>query len=141
MTPTPSTPPEVFAAGGVPWRRDGDTVQVMLVHRPRYDDWTLPKGKLDDHEDFATAATREVLEETGVSGALGEDLGEAHYVDHRGRHKVVRWWAIEALSVAVAEDTHEVDEQRWMTLDEARDLLTYLSDVEVLERFRATVLD
>ena len=83
----------VRAAGGVVWRRT-DTVEVLLVHRPRYDDWSMPKGKLDDGESFEDAAVREVEEETGIRAALGEDLGEVRYVDHKGRDKVVRWWAM-----------------------------------------------
>ncbi|HUG83821.1 MAG TPA: NUDIX hydrolase [Euzebya sp.] len=137
----PTTPPEVRAAGGVVWRpHDLDTVHVLLVHRPRYDDWSLPKGKLDDGEDFATAAVREIAEETGVTGHLGPDLGEVRYIDHRGRPKVVRWWALEAVDVGPPDDTDEVDELRWLPLEAAGRLLTYPTDVEVLGRFRGTVL-
>lgn len=131
---------EVRAAGGVVWRREGNTTSVLLVHRPRYDDWSLPKGKLDEGEDFATAAVREIAEETGVTGDLGPELGEVHYIDHHGRPKVVRWWALEARSTGMPEDSEEVDELRWLPLEGARDLLSYPTDVEVLERFRATVL-
>lgn len=65
------------------------------MHRPRYDDWSFPKGKLDPGESFADAARREVLEETGLVGELGPALPESRYVDHRGRSKVVRWWLLE----------------------------------------------
>lgn len=138
-------PAEVRAAGGVVWRRSADgTVEVLLVHRPRYDDWSMPKGKLDPGEDFATAAVREVAEETGVDAALGEDLGEVRYTDHKGRPKVVRWWAMHAPDAPDAEDLtsqdpDEVDAMRWVPLGETAAVLTYPLDIEVLSRFRATV--
>ena len=146
--PADPATPRVRAAGGVVWRQADDTVQVLLVHRPRYDDWSMPKGKLDDGESFEDAAVREVEEETGISAALGADLGEVRYVDHKGRDKVVRWWAMEADRSRTGEtdvehldpmDAEEVDELRWVPLDNADALLTYPLDVEVLGRFRATV--
>ncbi|WP_341253402.1 NUDIX hydrolase [Euzebya pacifica] len=137
----------VRAAGGVVWRRT-DTVEVLLVHRPRYDDWSMPKGKLDDGESFEDAAVREVEEETGIRAALGEALGEVRYVDHKGRDKVVRWWAMEAdrerngdtdVTELQPMDPDEVDQLRWVSLADADALLTYPLDVEVMGRFRATV--
>lgn len=130
----------VRAAGGVVWRDTADGPVVLLVHRPRYDDWSMPKGKLDDGETFEAAAVREVREETGVIADLGPDLGEVRYTDHRGRSKVVRWWAMQAVGEAGApEDDEEVDELRWVGVDRAADLLSYDLDVEVLDRFRATL--
>ena len=137
----------VRAAGGVVWRRTA-TVEVLLVPRPRYDDWSMPKGKLDDGESFEDAAVREVEEETGIRAALGEDLGEVRYVDHEGRDKVVRWWTMAAdrerngdMDAAQLQpmDADEVDELRWVSLADADALLTYPLDVEVMGRFRATV--
>ncbi|CAN5219771.1 NUDIX hydrolase [soil metagenome] len=132
----------VTAAGGVVWRpRTGPhDVEVLLVHRPRYDDWSLPKGKLDHGETFESAALREIAEETGVHGELGTDLGEVRYTDHRGRPKVVRWWAVRGDAIGTPEDTDEVDEMRWLTPDEAAALLSYPTDAEVLDRFRATLI-
>ena len=81
-----STPPAASSSA---------TAQVCLVHRPRYDDWTLPKGKLDRGESFEDAALREVWEETGLRCRLGEELEPARYRDHKGRPKLVRYWAME----------------------------------------------
>lgn len=133
--------PEVLAAGGVVWRTrlDGGPVEVLLVHRPRYDDWSLPKGKVDAGESLEEAALREVEEETGVRGRLGADLGEVRYVDSRGRDKLVRWWAIRAEDVPerlAAADPAEVDEVRWVALDEAAGVTRYDTDRTVLDRFR-----
>lgn len=130
---------EVRAAGGVVLdNRDGVT-HVLVVHRPRYDDWSLPKGKLDDGETFEAAALREIAEETGVVGRLGADLGQVAYVDHKGRPKVVRWWAVEAEAFGEPTDTDEVDEMRWVAPEDAEELLTYASDSGVVASFRATV--
>ena len=79
---------EVLAAGGVV-RRDG---RILLVHRPKYDDWTLPKGKLDAGEGFEEAALREVEEETGFRCELGDELEPTAYTDGKGREKLVRYW-------------------------------------------------
>jgi 8-oxo-dGTP diphosphatase len=117
-------PEEVQAAGGVVVRED----QVCLVHRPRYDDWTLPKGKLDDGESFEAAALREVHEETGLRCRLVEELEPARYTDHKGRPKVVRYWRMEVASDDGLERSDEVDELRWVPVEEAPGLLTYDHD-------------
>ena len=111
--------------------RDG---KVLLVHRPRYDDWSLPKGKLDDGESFEQAAIREVLEETGYACVLGEPLGTTRY-ESRGRPKEVRWFAMEPAGDPVAHDD-EVDEVRWVTRADASALQTYERDRELLNRLR-----
>ena len=95
------------AAGGVVRRRVGRLgrrhVEVILIHRPRYDDWSFPKGKLDDGEGFEAAALREVEEETGLACRLVADLGETRYADRRGREKVVRYWLMEEADPAPEE--------------------------------------
>ncbi len=131
-------PPEVRAAGGVVWRVDGDgEVEVLLVHRPGYDDWTFPKGKVDpDDLDEEHTALREVAEECGLRCTLGRELPGTDYTDRRGRSKHVRYWEMRPLSGAFAANA-EVDEVRWLPLAAARDQLTYGHDRGVLEAFAA----
>ena len=119
----------VEAAGGLVTRRTaaGET-EVLVVHRPRYDDWSLPKGKLEPGESFEDAAVREVEEETGIVCERGDELPPHRYIDRKGRDKVVRWWRMTptATSPFVAND--EVDELRWVRGGEAATLLTYDAD-------------
>ena len=109
----------IRAAGGVVERADG---RIAVVHRPRHDDWSLPKGKLDPGEDFATAALREVQEETGVRAALGRELPPTEYAV-RGKPKLVRWWRMTVLDEGAFAPDDEVDELRWCTRAEAAELL------------------
>ena len=113
----------VEAAGGVVLR-DG---LVALVHRPRYDDWSLPKGKLDDGESFEDAALREVEEETGLRCALVRELPAIEY-EVRGRPKLVRYWAMEVVDETPFSPNEEVDEVRWLERDDAVALLSYDRD-------------
>jgi len=130
----------VRAAGGVPWRRTGDGgLEVLLVHRPRYDDWSLPKGKCDPGEDDVACALREVAEETGLSCAIGPRLPGQRYRDHKGRDKVVRYWAMEAPPGDGALE-HEVDEVVWLRLDAAIERLSYPRDAEVLDALPAALV-
>lgn len=106
----------VRAAGGVLWRRVADEVQIALVHRPKYDDWSLPKGKLDRGEAWVIGGVREVREETGFAATVGRTLGESRYrVLDRGRDapKTVRWWAMRALEGSFTPCA-EVDALRWV---------------------------
>lgn len=126
-------PPLVRAAGGVVVRRVGDEDEVLLVHRPRYDDWTFPKGKCDPGEGDEEAALREVLEETGFRCLLGSELASIDYTDRRGRPKQVRYWAMSVVEgVFVAND--EVDEIRWVDPGTARQLLSYPRDLCLLDQ-------
>ena len=124
---------EVRAAGGAVLRpRPGGGVELCVVHRPTYDDWSLPKGKLQRGESFEQAALREVLEETGLRCRLRQELQPGVYPDHKGRRKVVRYWLMD-----VAEDTgflpsDEVDALRWLELPSAAALLTYEHDQELV---------
>ena len=123
----------VRAAGAV--LVDGE--RVALVHRPRYDDWTLPKGKHQPGEDDTAAALREVLEETGFHGRIECDLGVIRYtVEKHGAvlPKVVRYYVMRAAGGAF-EPNDEVDELRWVTREQAAQLLTYERDREVLARW------
>lgn len=116
----------IKAAGGVVVR-DG---RVLLVHRARYDDWSLPKGKLEAGESWEDAALREVWEETGVRCTLGAFLGSSHY-EVNGTPKEVRWWAM--ATDDEAGPSNEVDAVRWATLDEARELLSYGHERQLLD--------
>jgi len=125
---------DVVAAGGVLWRPGTDgRPELALVHRPRYDDWSLPKGKLERGETAPVAAVREIAEETGFNVQLGHQLGEVYYQVPEGR-KVVHWWSARALTGAFSPGS-EVDELRWLAPEAARLLLSYGHDREVLDRF------
>jgi 8-oxo-dGTP diphosphatase len=115
----------VHAAGGVVLR-DG---RVAVVHRPRYDDWSLPKGKLDPGESYEEAALREVEEETGLRCTLVRELPAVSY-DVRGRLKVVRYWAMEVVDETPFVPNEEVDEVRWVEPQDALGLLSYDRDRE-----------
>jgi 8-oxo-dGTP diphosphatase len=130
---------EVHAAGGLVWRRRDGAVEIVLVHRPKYDDWSLPKGKLDPGESFEQAAVREVEEETGLACELGDFLGETTYRDNKDREKLVRFWVMEA-GHGDFEPDDEVDELRWIPLAEAMSLLSYDFDRELATK-AAAVLD
>jgi 8-oxo-dGTP diphosphatase len=124
---------EVQAAGGAVLReRAGGGVEVCVVHRPRYDDWTLPKGKLDKGESFEQGALREVWEETGLRCRLVRELDPAKYKDHKGRAKTVRYWTMEVRSDDGFEPNEETDELRWLELPAAAQLLTYDHDQELV---------
>ncbi len=127
----------VRAAGGVVWRgTDGGEVEVLVVHRPKYDDWSLPKGKCEPGETDEQCAMREVEEETGLRCVLGHELSSSAYGDRKGRSKLVRYWE---MTVAGGEFTpnDEVDELRWLTMPKARKLLSYDRDAVVLDSFLA----
>jgi 8-oxo-dGTP diphosphatase len=118
----------IRAAGGVV-TRDG---RVLLVHRPRYDDWTFPKGKADAGETDEACAVREVHEETGWWCELGDELPSTEYVDAKGRPKRVRWWRMQPVADDGFAANDEIDELRWASADEARTLLSYDRDLELL---------
>jgi 8-oxo-dGTP diphosphatase len=124
---------EVRAAGGAVLRpRTGGGVELCVVHRPRYDDWSLPKGKLDRGESYEQAALREVLEETGLRCRLRQELPEVRYTDGRGRPKLVRYWLMDVAQDTGFEPNDEVDEVRWLELPAAAALLTYEHDRELV---------
>jgi 8-oxo-dGTP diphosphatase len=125
---------QVKAAGGVVWRTGPDgEARFALVHRPRYDDWSLPKGKLDRGESWEDAAVREVEEEIGLRCALGDELAPIGYVDHKGRAKAVRYWLMETAQEPDFVANDEVDELRWMRGEKALGKLSYHRDRGVLE--------
>ena len=123
--------PDVIAAGAVVGRKG----TVLLVHRPKYDDWSFPKGKRDPGEDDVVTAVREVAEETGVEVRLGMPLPSTAYVQLDGRTKLVHYWRASVVgdhdvTTYVAND--EIDDVAWVPIDEAAGLLSYLRDREVL---------
>jgi 8-oxo-dGTP diphosphatase len=125
----------VRAAGGVVTRipPGGDT-EILLVHRPRYDDWTLPKGKALPGESDEECALREVEEETGLACELGPEVAASHYLDGAGRPKEVRYFAMTPPAGVEAGPHNEVDDVRWLTLGSALRTLSYPRDVEIVER-------
>ena len=141
MRVAPGTPPPVLAAGALAWREGAAGVEVMLVHRPRYDDWSVPKGKLDKGETFPAAAVREVAEETGYRVRLHRPLPASVYLLPDGRTKIVQYWTatVRAQVAPGPENPREVDEVRWVGLDAAIALLTRQSDVVTVETLRRHV--
>jgi 8-oxo-dGTP pyrophosphatase MutT (NUDIX family) len=128
----------VQAAGGVPMRRrDDGAVEVLLVHRPRYLDWTFPKGKVQADERDEDAALRELREETGLVCELGRELASTHYKDPKLRDKTVRYWVMENCSGRF-EPNDEVDRVEWLTLDEAARRLSHRRDLDVLQSLELT---
>jgi 8-oxo-dGTP diphosphatase len=121
----------VRAAGGIV-ARDG---RLLLVHRPKYDDWTFPKGKAEPGESDEACAVREVEEETGLRCELGAELPSTHYTDSRDRPKRVRWWRMEPVAGEFTP-SDEVDEIRWLTPDEAAQVLSYGRDQALLAAVR-----
>ena len=115
--------------------RDG--LEVLLVHRPRYDDWTFPKGKARGGESDERCALREVEEETGLRCQLAEELPSTAYRDGKGRDKRVRYWRMKALE-GNARPQHEVDAVEWLTLPDAGERLSYGRDRDVLDAVART---
>jgi 8-oxo-dGTP pyrophosphatase MutT (NUDIX family) len=128
----------VRAAGGVLWRRAKGDVQVLVVHRPRYDDWSFAKGKQDPGETDEQTAAREVEEETGFRPVLGAELPDTRYRDKHGRWKLVRYWEM-TVGGGRFEANDEVDEAEWLGIRAARRRLSYDRDREVLDAFAARV--
>jgi 8-oxo-(d)GTP phosphatase len=141
MTPVDKV---VLAAGAVLWRSIGDvasdaSVEIAIVHRPRYDDWSLPKGKVDSGETEPVTAVREVHEETGYTAILGRRLTAVSYpVDHG--IKKVRYWAARCVD-GDFNPNDEVDELKWLPVSEALNQLQYPDDRKVLRRFDKLPID
>ncbi len=133
MRSAPAPQPEIRAAGGIVHRQNGGATEVLVVHRPRYEDWSLPKGKLDPGESLEQAALREVEEETGWRCRLGAHIGKNEYRDRHGRSKRVDWWLMDPIE-GEFEPNDEVDELVWLTPGDARALLTYERDGALLAR-------
>ncbi len=124
---TDEGPVEVEAAGGIVVRETSRGPEVAIVHRPEYEDWSLPKGKLREGETWEEAALREVEEETGMRCELVRELEPARYRDRKGRRKLVRWWLMRPLD-GEFHPTDEIDELRWADVAEAARSLDYEHD-------------
>jgi len=136
----PASGPDVVAAGAVVGRKGPQGREVLLVHRPKYDDWSFPKGKQDPGEHVTATAVREVLEETGVEVRLGRPLLPQVYAVSGGRAKKVHYWIGHVVGdedVSTYQINEEVDELGWFDLAAAKERLTYLDDIDLLEQFRS----
>jgi 8-oxo-dGTP pyrophosphatase MutT (NUDIX family) len=122
----------IRAAGGVVVRETGEGIEVLVVHRPRYDDWTFPKGKAEPGESDEDCALREVEEETGLRCKLDRELRSTSYVDAQGRPKLVRYWLMRPVAGELRY-VNEVDDARWMSQEEAAGRLSYDRDLPVLD--------
>lgn len=135
---------EIHAAGAVLWRRHRGGTQIALVHRPRYDDWSFPKGKRNGSEHVLLTAVREVEEETGVRAVLGRRLPSTHYLVD-GRPKLVDYWAGRAPDPTGPPErfvpNDEIDGLAWLPSTAARERLSYGHDVAVLDSFLAGPAD
>lgn len=140
-----STDKAVYAAGGLVWRFVDGKLRVLLIHRTKYRDVTLPKGKVDPGEMLAETAVREIFEETGIRVVLGAPVGVSRYVMANRKQKIVHYWAAEATDDAIRESAfvpnREIAAIEWMSLKKARARLSYPVDVEILDAFEKLVDD
>jgi 8-oxo-dGTP pyrophosphatase MutT (NUDIX family) len=132
----PSPTDVVRAAGGLVVRRQNGDLEIVVVHRPVHEDWSFPKGKLEEGETFEVAALREVWEETGLTCRLVRFIGHTEYVDRKGRPKAVAYWVMVPLNGAFSPND-EVDELRWLELERASHLLSYPRDRELVAVLQA----
>jgi 8-oxo-dGTP pyrophosphatase MutT (NUDIX family) len=123
--------PDIAAAGGVLIAPEDEGPRVAVIHRPKYMDWSLPKGKLEEGEGWQEAALREVEEETGYRARPLDELARVSYLDRKARRKLVRYWLMEPID-GQFEPHGEVDELRWVSEEEAHRLLTYDHDKEIV---------
>ncbi len=124
--------PVIQAAGGILWKKDGKKNKLVIVHRHKHDDWSLPKGKVDKGENWKQAAKREVLEETGYVGKIKKYAGSISYLLD-GTPKVVLFWHMSVKSEKPGKMNGEVDEVRWVTIDQAAEMLDYPDEIELIQ--------
>lgn len=130
-----------IAAGCLVWRRNqNDEIEILLVHRPKYDDWSIPKGKAEEREPLVVAAYRETIEETGIRVRISRKLGTVEYSTLDGR-KVVTYWSGKFIESVGSPDAREVDEIRWFKSNEVLKFLSRETDREIVEKFLKSELD
>ncbi|HDD55385.1 MAG TPA: NUDIX hydrolase [Chloroflexi bacterium] len=122
----------IQAAGGVLWKNDGDQKKLAVVHRHKHNDWSLPKGKVDKGETWKETALREVLEETGYTAKIKKYAGSISYLLD-GKPKVVLYWHMKIKSKKIDQMNGEVDEVRWVTVEEAEKLLDYQEELNIIK--------
>jgi len=122
----------IQAAGGILWKKEGDQKKLAVVHRKRYKDWSLPKGKVDKKETWKETALREVLEETGYEAKIKKYAGSISYL-LEGKPKVVLFWHMKIKSEKKSKMNGEVDQVRWVTVEEAESLLDYPDELILIK--------
>lgn len=126
-------PPFVLAAGGILQRRNGDAVEIAVIHRPGHNDWGLPKGKLNPGEGLETAALREVLEETACQSRIVRFIGKSEY-PYRGRMKSVSFWLMELVEEHPFHPNDEIDALEWLSPRDALLRLDYAQERELIKK-------
>ena len=125
----------ILAAGAVLWRKnEKKKIEVVIIHRPKYDDWTFPKGKAEIGEPLIACAYREVLEETNIETAFGPYLGEVEYLTNDGKKKV-SFWSAKVIKEKEFNSNAEVDQLKWVEVTKVKELLTLDTDRKILEQF------
>ena len=123
----------IQAAGGIIWKKEGNEKKLAVVHRHKHNDWSLPKGKVDPGESWKKAALREVLEETGCVGKIKKYAGSISYLLD-GKPKVVLFWHMGIKTENPGKMNGEVDEVRWLTIDQAVEILDYGDEIDLINK-------